>query len=114
MVPRRIQRSPLKLTRRGLLVSTEDGDELAPLYRLLMLGFLTHACQGVNGPTAIMCARQRMDLYDTVRVHGPDLCEAARVVGNRVTKKTSGRLADVVIEVEGWPMVLTATGKDIA
>jgi hypothetical protein len=112
MVPRRIQYDPLKRMGRGLLVATEE--DMAPLCRLLVLGFLAHTPQGANGPQVIMCVRQRMDLYDTVRAHSPEKCEAVRVVGGQVVKETAGSFAEVVAEVEEWPMVLTATGEDIA
>ncbi|MFI9387828.1 hypothetical protein [Kutzneria sp. NPDC052558] len=86
---------------------------MAPLYRLLMLGFLAHTPQGVDGPQVIMCVRQRMDLYDTIRVHSPEQAQAVRSVNGTVTEEVSGSFAEVVAEVEEWPMVLTAHGEGI-
>jgi hypothetical protein len=92
-------------------VSAEE--DIAPLYRLLMLGFLAHTPQGVDGPQAIICIRQRMDLYDTIRVHSPERAQAVRSVNGTVTKEASGSFAEVVAEVEEWPLILTMAGGEI-
>lgn len=88
-------------------------EDMAPLYRLLMLGFLAHTPPGVDGPQAIICIRQRMDLYDTVRVHSPERAQAVRSVNGAVTKEASGSFAEVVTKVEEWPLFLTMAGEEI-
>jgi hypothetical protein len=53
-----------------------------------------------------------MDLYDVIRVDG-STAEAARSVGDRVTKKASGAVAEVVAEVEEWPLLLASPGEEL-
>ena len=86
-------------------------EDMAPLYRLLLLGFLAHTPRGADGPRVVVCIRQRMDLYDTVRVHSPERAQAVRSVNGAVVKGASGSFAEVVAEVEEWPLVVAATGE---
>ena len=89
-------------------------EDMTPLYRLFLLGFLAHTPQGAGGSRVVMCIRQRMDLYDTVRVHSPERAQAVRSVNGVVTKEASGSFAEVVADVEDWPMILTVTGEGLA
>jgi len=79
-----------------------------------MLGFLAHTPVGVDGPRAIICIRQRVDLYDTIRVHSPERAQAVRSVNGTVIKESSGSFAEVVAEVEEWPLILTVAGEGLA
>jgi hypothetical protein len=55
-----------------------------------------------------------MDLYDTIRVRSPERAQAVRSVNGTVIKEASGSFAEVVAEVEEWPLILTMTGEGLA
>jgi hypothetical protein len=92
-----------------------SGDEdMAPLRRLLLLGFLA-ATPGSRelGWHSVMAIRQRMDLLDIVRAESPERASAVRVVDGVNRRDVFGSFAEVVAEVEEWPLVLTAAGEEI-
>ena len=89
-------------------------EDMAPLYRLLALGFLatTPGSQEL-GRHSIMAIRQRMDVLDIVRAESPETASAVRVVDGVNERAFSGSFAEVVAEVEEWPMILVAHGEGI-
>lgn len=97
---------------RGRFVSAEE--DIAPLYRLLALGFLatTPGSQEL-GTHSIMAIRQRMDMLDMVRAESPEKANAVRVVDGANQREFSGSFAEVVAEVEEWPLILAATCEEI-
>jgi hypothetical protein len=92
-----------------------SGDEdMAPLHRLLLLGFLaTTPGSRELGRHSVMAIRQRMDLLDIVRAESPERASAVRVVDGVNRRGFSGSFAEVVAEVEEWPLILTATGEEM-
>ncbi|GLZ29830.1 hypothetical protein Lesp02_20200 [Lentzea sp. NBRC 105346] len=85
-----------------MLVNVEN-TSLAALLDLVSTGFRMFVVGDPAGPDAVVYVRTRRELRDMIVVHGPDECEAVRMIHRAMTRQVEGTTPEVVATVLGWP-----------
>ncbi len=85
-------------------MSAAFDDESIALNALLLLGFQATAKRDEKGPSSILLLRQEWSHLDTVKIDGPNTCEAKRIVGGSQSEFIRGDLLTVAQAVKEWPL----------